>query len=269
MTTTYRNFSESAAKNYEQFFVPTIATPFSAGLMRAARLEPGEAVLDVACGTGLVARLAAGAVGAAGSVTAIDLAPDMIEVAAASEPPEGARIEWQQGDAASLPLPDQSFDVVLCQMGLMFIEDKAAAVAEMYRVLRPGGRVAVNAPGAMQPLFENLEAALCDHINPALSGFVRAVFSMHDPTALGELLAGAGFAEIETSEHVVELEIPSPAEFLWQYINLTPMAPLVAQAPETARAAMESHFVESCGRLVVDNRMHVGQPAVLGTGNRP
>ncbi|MDH3731285.1 MAG: methyltransferase domain-containing protein [Acidimicrobiia bacterium] len=268
-TATYREFAGSAATKYEEFFVPTIATPFSVGLLRAAALQPGESVLDVACGTGLIARLAAGAVGAAGSITAVDLAPDMIEVAAATEQPDGAEIEWHQADAVSLPFPDKSFDVVLCQMGLMFIEDKAGAVEEMHRVLRPRGRVIINTPGTMQTLFENLEASLIDHINPELSGFVRAVFSMHDPTALGRLLADADFVEIETTQYLAQLDLPTPTEFLWQYINLTPMAPLVAQAPETAKAAMEAQFVESCAALVVDGRVPLAQPAVLAAARRP
>ena len=122
-TATYQELSGSAAQTYEEFFVPSIATPFSVDLLSAAALQPGEAVLDVACGTGLITRLAAAAVGATGTVTGIDLAPDMIELAAATDQPEGAPIEWRQGDAVSLPLSDQSFDVVLCQMGLMFIEN--------------------------------------------------------------------------------------------------------------------------------------------------
>ncbi len=267
-TATYQDFSGSAAETYEAFFVPTIATPFSGELLSAAALQPGDAVLDVACGTGVIARLAAAAVGATGTVTGVDLAPDMIEVAAASDQPDGASIEWRQADAVSLPLPDASFDVVLCQMGLMFIEDKAAAAAEMHRVLQPGGRVVVNTPGRIQPLFENLERAIADHIDPELGGFVRAVFSMHDPALLGDLLGQAGFADVETSEYVAQLDLPAPAELLWQYINLTPMAPLVAQAPDTARAALEAQFVESCGSLVVDGRVPLAQPAVLAAARR-
>ncbi len=267
-TATYKEYSGSAAERYEAFFVPTIGVPFSVGLLGAAGLQPGEAVLDVACGTGLIARLAAAAVGPGGSVTAIDLAPDMIEVAAATEQPEGPRIDWHQADAVSLPLPDRSFDAVLCQMGLMFVEDRSAAVAEMHRVLASGGRAVINTPGRIQPLFENLEAALVDHIHPDLGGFVRAVFSMPDPAALGKLLADADFAQIETSEYVAQLDLPAPAEFLWQYIALTPMAPLVTQAPDAARAGMEAQFVESCAALVVDGRIPLAQPAVLATGRR-
>lgn len=269
MSTTYQNYSGSAADRYEAFFVPTIATPFAEGLLGAAALQPGEAVLDVACGTGLVTRLAGAAVGDAGSATGIDIAPEMIETAAAVDQLGGAPIEWHQADAASLPFEDGRFDVVLCQMGLMFIEDKPAATEEMLRVLRPGGRAVINTPGRIQPLFENLERAIVDHVNPELSGFVRAVFSMDDPGALGELLERAGFADIETSSYVASLDLPPPAEFLWRYIDITPLAPLIRQAPDAAKAAMEAQLVESCASLVVDGRIPLAQPAVLAVASHP
>lgn len=99
----------------------------------------------------MIARRAAELVGPTGAVTGIDLAPDMIDVAKATEGPAGAHIEWHVADAASLPLPDAAYDVVLCQMALMFMEDRTAAVAEMRRVLTPGGRIVLNTPGKIQP----------------------------------------------------------------------------------------------------------------------
>ncbi|MDH4143871.1 MAG: methyltransferase domain-containing protein [Acidimicrobiia bacterium] len=265
---TYRNFSQSPAQAYEQFFVPAIATPVATELLQTAGLQPGEAVLDVACGTGLIARLAAAAVGASGSVTGIDVAPEMIEVAAAASQTDGAEIEWLEADAASLPSPDQSYDVVLCQMGLMFVEDKAAAIAEMKRVLRPGGRLVINTPGRIQPPFEEMERAIADHIDPELGGFVRAVFSMHDPDALEILLTEAGLDGVATSEYEAQLDLPAPAEFLWQYINLTPMAPLVAKASDTAKAAMEAQVVETWASWVSAGRVALAQPIVLASARR-
>ena len=268
MAATYQDFSASAAETYQQFFVPAIATPVSTELLNTAALQAGEEVLDVACGTGVITRLAAAAVGPTGSVSGVDLAPDMIEVAAATDQPDGAPIEWREADAVSLPLPDQSYNVVLCQMGLMFMEDEAAAVAEMHRVLRPGGRVVVNTPGRIQPPFEEMERAIVEHINPELGGFVKAVFSMHDPAALGTLLAKAGFDEVETTEYAAQFDLPAPADFLWQYINLTPMAALVAGASDTAKAAMEAHVVDSWASWVVDGRVPLAQPIVLASARR-
>jgi SAM-dependent methyltransferase len=267
-TATYQDFSGPAAQTYQRFFVPAIAAPVSTELLNAAAVRPGEAVLDVACGTGFITRLAAAAAGVTGSVTGVDLAPDMIEVAAATDQPEGSQIEYHVADATSLPLPDQSYDVVLCQMGLMFIEDKSAAVAEMHRVLKPGGRVVINTPGRIQPPFEEMARAIVEHINPQLGGFVRAVFSMHDPDALAVLLAETPLGEVQTSEYEARFDLPAPAEFLWQYINLTPMAALVAEAPDTAKAAMEAHVVETWTPWLVEGRVPLAQPMVLASARR-
>jgi ubiquinone/menaquinone biosynthesis C-methylase UbiE len=266
-TATYRHYSGTAAELYQSFFVPSIATPVSAELLRTAALQPGTRVLDVACGTGVVTRAAAELIAPTGSVTGIDLAPDMIEVAR-SIPAGGAPIAWQAADAASLPLPDRSYDVVLCQMGLMFMEDRAGALRELHRVLAPGGRVVVNTPGRIQPLFEVMEQAIADNLDPRLGAFVSAVFSMHDPSVLADLLREAGFGNVASREYSAVFDLPGPLEFLWNYINLTPMGALVADAPEEARAAMERQVLEGWASSVVDGRLPVEQPMALAWGVR-
>lgn len=265
--TSYRNFTGTAAENYQRHFVPAIAEPVSGDLLRAAALEPGDRVLDVACGTGVIARLAAERVGPEGSVTAVDVSADMIEVAK-TPPSTGAPIEWLVGDATALQLPDDAYDVVLCQMGLMFMEDRQAAVAEMRRVLTPGGRLVVNTPGAIQPPFQLMEQALVEHIDPALGAFVRAVFSMPDPDALRGLLREAGLEDVSATESTARLRLPLPAEFLWQYINLSPMGATVDQAPEAAKKAMERQVVKSWQPYVVDGGVPLDQPMVHASGRK-
>ena len=268
-TASYRHYSGSSAEDYERYFVPAIGAPVSVELLRSAALRPGERVLDVGCGTGIIARQAATAVGTTGAVTAVDVADDMIAVARAQPAPRGAPIVWRQGDATSLPFTDGSFDVVLCQMSLMFVEDRAAAIREMHRVLSDQGRVVVSTPGSIQPTFELMEQAIVDHISPSLAGFVRMVFSMHDPANLEALLRDGGFADVESTVYTATFDLPSPAEFLWQYINLTPMAPFVAESPRAAQDAMEAQVVETWQPYVRDGRTPVDQPMVLATGVRP
>ena len=164
-------------------------------------------------------------------MTGIDIAADMIEVAKTVPAPEGATIDWRVADAASLPVADASVDVVLCQMGLMFMEDRAAAIAEMHRVLVPSGRVVVNTPGRIQPVYELMEQALVEHISPDLGGFVSAVFSLNDPDAVATLLREAGLRDVSATVSTCTFRLPAPAEFLWQYINLTPMAELRGTSP--------------------------------------
>jgi ubiquinone/menaquinone biosynthesis C-methylase UbiE len=264
----YRHFTGTAAENYQRDFVPAIATPVSRDLLRAADLRPGERVLDVACGTGVISRLAAERVGLGGSVTAIDIAQDMIDVAKAVAGPDGAKIDWRTADAESLPLPDASVDVVLCQMGLMFMENRSAAVAEMRRVLSPTGRVVVNTPGRIQPVYEHLERAIVEHISPDLGGFVSAVFSMHDPDKVAALLREAGLRDVSATESTTIFRLAAPAEFLWQYINLTPMAAFIDQAPDDAKTALERQFVDGVQAHVIDGVTVVEQPMVIATANR-
>jgi SAM-dependent methyltransferase len=262
----YQHFTGTAAENYQRDFVPAIATPVSRELLRVADLQPGERVVDVACGTGLITRLASEQVGAQGAVTGVDIAPDMIDVAKNVPAPGGAAIQWRVADAAALPIADASVDVVLCQMGLMFVESQAAAIAEMVRVLAPSGRVVINTPGHIQPLFATLERSIADHISPDLGGFVGAVFSMHDPDAVAALLREGGLREVSARVAAATFRLAAPAEFLWQYINLTPMAALVQQAPERAKAAMEKQFVDGVQAHVDDGMTVVEQPMVIATG---
>jgi ubiquinone/menaquinone biosynthesis C-methylase UbiE len=264
-TVSYRSFTGTAAENYERHFVPKIATPVSVALLETAALQPGERVLDVGCGTGVIARLAAEAVGSSGSVTGLDLTPDMIEIARAVSP---STIEWHVGDATSLPFTDDAYDVVLCQMSLMFMPDRHTAVAEMRRVATTGGRVVVNTPGAIPPLFALMEQALVNHISADLGGFVHAVFSMHDPEDVASLLRDAGLVDVTAATSTATLNLGAPPEFLWQYINLTPMAPLVAQASTRAQEAMERDVVESWQPFVRNESMSIDLPMVIASGRR-
>src|SRR5919109_3684019 len=135
---------ESPAEVYERYLVPGILAPWTPDLVAAAGLRPGERVLDVACGTGLVARLVAQRLRSNGQVVGLDINPGMLAVARIASATAGRSIEWLKGSAISLPLSEESFDVVLCQQGLQFFPDRSAALREMNRVLADGGRLALS-----------------------------------------------------------------------------------------------------------------------------
>ena len=128
-------FVGSVPENYERYLVPTIFGPWALDLIEVAGAQPGERVLDIACGTGIVARIAAGRVGSDGTVVGLDVSAPMLDAARALAAGEGLSIEWREGSAMKLPLPDTAFDLVLCQQGLQFFPDRAAALREMHRVL--------------------------------------------------------------------------------------------------------------------------------------
>jgi len=218
-----KSYGATPAENYQRFFVPSIGGPVAEDLIEAACLQRGERVLDVACGTGVVARLAAERVGAAGAVAGLDVNPGMLAVAG-SQAATAAPIEWHQASAESMPLPDEAFDVVLCQMGLQFIPGKLAALREMRRVLTPGGRALVSVPGPKPPLFAAMTDALARHLSPQAASFGDLVFSMHDVDELTELMRSAGFRNVDAQAKLKTLRLPAPADFPWQYIYSTPIA---------------------------------------------
>src|SRR5258706_2303458 len=136
----------SAAEVYEKELVPAIFGPWARLVVDLADPKKGDRVLDVACGTGIIARMVADRVGPTGAVVGVDLNPGMLKVARtvwSSGSRSGAQVEWQEASADKLPFPNASFNVAYCQLGLQFFADRPAALREMHRVLASGGRLAV------------------------------------------------------------------------------------------------------------------------------
>ncbi len=250
-------FVKRTAENYERYFVPSIGAPVAADLVKTADLRPGERVLDAACGTGAVAKLAAPRVAPGGAVTGLDPNPGMLAVARESTPAD-VSIDWREAPAEDLPFPDQSFDVVLCGMGLQFFSDRDAGLREFHRVLAAGGRLVANVPGPTPPPLEILAKILARHMGPESASFVHAVFSLHDPEDLRNLGRHAGFEDVAVRSAVISLALPPPAEFLWQYVRSTPLAAAVGAIDEAGRTALENEFVEECRALAPTGKLAGG-----------
>ena len=245
-------FGGTPPENYERFFVPAIGQPVAEDLIATADLQPGQSVLDVACGTGVVARLAAAAVAPSGKVTGLDINSGMLAVAQ-KEAPRGIWIEWREANAESLPLQDGTFDVILCQMGLQFVPNKLGAIREMRRVLASGGRVLISVPGPTPPLFAIMADGLARHIGPEAASFAQVVFSLHDGDELAGLLKSAGFRDIEVRTATKSLQVSEPKDFLWQYIHSTPLVAAIAKTDKANRTAFERD-VTSLWQSFVANR---------------
>lgn len=183
------------AEIYEQHMVPAIFARWAPDLVETAGVRAGERVLDVACGTGAVTRLLAERVRPAGKVVGLDINPGMLAVAqlAAQSP----SIEWLEGSAVKMPLPDASFDAVVCQQGLQFFPDKAAALSEMRRVLKRGGRLVLACWRSVEhmPGYLALEQALARRIGPEKAALPP--FSLGDAGTIRVLVAGAGFRDVK------------------------------------------------------------------------
>ncbi|NDW01836.1 class I SAM-dependent methyltransferase [Salipiger sp. PrR002] len=185
--------SAEAARVYEAFFVPALFGQFGPWLVEAAGLHGGGRLLDVATGTGVVARAA---LKRGASVSAVDINEGMLTVAREIEP----HIDFQHAAAEALPFADDSFDAVTCQFALMFLQDRVAALREMARVCRPGGRVAVAVFEAWEksPGYNDLIPLLQEVMGPEAGEALKVPFCLGDETALAALLeqAGLGGAEI-------------------------------------------------------------------------
>jgi ubiquinone/menaquinone biosynthesis C-methylase UbiE len=184
------------AEAYERMFVPALFAQWAPLVVDIARVADGQRVLDVACGTGVATRAAADRVGPTGSVVGLDLNPAMLEVAAGTR----SDIEWRQGDATALPFGDEEFDAVLCQSALFFFPDVDAAVAEMSRVARPGGAVAVQTYASLdeQPGFLELDNVVRRIAAMDALQLLDTYWSQGDLSILCKTLSRAGLDIVET-----------------------------------------------------------------------
>jgi SAM-dependent methyltransferase len=180
-------------------------------------------------------------VGPSGSVAGLDGHPGMLATARAQ--PGADKIEWYESSMESMPLPDASFDVALCQMGLQFVTDKQMAVRQMNRVLTRGGRLLLSVPGPIPQPFSILADVLARRIGEKPAMFAKVVFSLSDEVELRALAEQAGFGTVTVSAETRHLLVPAPADFLRQYIQSTPLAEVINQIDESSVKALVEDVV--------------------------
>ena len=223
-----------AAELYQRHLVPAVTAGWAAGLVDHAGLRRGERVLDVACGTGVVARAAAERVGRTGRVAGVDINAAMLGVARALPAGAGASIGWVQGSALSLPFAEAVHDVVLCQLGLQFVPDRPAALAQIRRVLVPRGRLGLNVYGPIEhnPATFALAQALDRHLGPDASVTKRAEHALADPALLRTLAAGAGFSRVTIVTQTRIVRFASVSDYVHIQLTATPLASLLRHQSE-------------------------------------
>jgi SAM-dependent methyltransferase len=196
-----------AANAYEALFIPALFGQWAPKVADAAQIRPGQRALDIACGTGVLAREIISRMGSSGRVAGIDPSPGMVAVAKHLAP----AVEWREGVAESLPFPDQSFDAVVSQFGLMFFTDRRQALREMLRVLAPGGHLAVAVWDSLDniPAFARLVALLEQTAGRQAADALRAPFALGDRRELDTLVAEAGVAPAEITTHHGAARFPS------------------------------------------------------------
>ena len=196
-----------SARAYEELYVPALFAQWCPRVLDAVGLKPGDRVLDVACGTGVLAREAATRVGPGGFVAGVDPGLGMLAVAQERAP----GVEWREGTAESLPYPERTFDAAVSQFGLMYFSDRRQGLREMARVLKPGGTLSL----AVWDTLENSEAypILVEQLKrlagDAAANGVSAPFTLGDRDALLALFDQLGLASVNVETQNGTARFPS------------------------------------------------------------
>lgn len=215
---------------YEEDLAPILYLPCAERLVDLIQLRPGESVLDVACGTGAVARVAAERVGPHGSVVGLDANAGMLQVAAETASDAGAAVTWHQADAVRLPFEDDRFDVVFCQQGLQHMPEPHLVLAEMYRVLRPGGRLALSVWRRLHhnPAWALVADVVARHVGATAGDQMRSPFGGGNVEVLRRLLKTVGFETVVARIETRDMRLPCAAELFRQKGDAAPFADSLA-----------------------------------------
>lgn len=264
----WNRLGANAAEIYAHYLAPAMFAPWAPLLLAHSGIAPGEHVLDVACGTGVVALAAFDRVGPAGRVVGLDINAAMLAAAGGVTPASAASIEWISGNALAMPFAEATFDVVLCQHGLQQIPDRAAALHEMHRVLKPGGRAAVLVWTEIEhnPAMHALATALERHISPEAGRNRRNPFSLSDPDDLHALLTAA-FTSVSVTIASAIAQFPSPEDFVTYQLAATPFSTLSPPTDEQMRA-VQHDVRQVLTPYLRDGRLAAPMEANLGMGWR-
>jgi ubiquinone/menaquinone biosynthesis C-methylase UbiE len=257
----------AAATAYEELHVPALFRQWARPVLDAAQVGPGDRVLDVGCGTGVLAREAAARVGTTGVVAGVDPDLGMLAVAGRLEP----KVDWRQGTAGSLPYPDGSFDAVVSQFGLMFFPDRRQALREMVRVAAPGGRLAVAVWDSLDnsPAYP-IEVGILQRIaGQQAADALRAPFVLGDPKELTALFESAGVVSTAVTTRTGRARFPSIRQMVEADLRgWLPVMGVVLEEEQIRRILAEAE--SALGRYVTaEGQVAFDSPAHIVTGTTP
>lgn len=237
----------SFAETYERLVVPGLFQPYAHDLIERARpIGPSDRVLDLGCGTGVVARTLRDRLGGAARITGLDANPQMIEVARSLAP----ELDWRQGDAMALPFEDGAFDLIVSQQMLQFARDRGAAVREMRRVLAPGGRIILSTwrQRSEQPLYDALGSIAEHHLGASTD----PRFAFGDGEALRTLLLEAGFSGVRVQSVSLTERLRDPYAHLAAAKSFTGASRLTDAERESRLRAVDADSKDALAVFAVD-----------------
>jgi len=257
------NLSSNAAESYERQKVPAIFAPMAEATLDAISLPLRATVLDVACGTGAVARAVASRMKAPSKIVGADLNSAMVEIARQNIPSGNHEFEFVAAPADAMPFEDSGFDLVFCQQGLQFFSDKQAALSEMRRVVRKGGKLFLTCWAGIPPMFEVTRDVIGRHIGEAAASTVVAPFVWNDSSHIGALITQAGFdCPLPTALGVDRTMFASP-EAMREEILATPNEPALRATGDEVIDQIVSEILEGVAQYKKDETLCMPQVAHL------
>lgn len=240
---------ETFAERYETTLVPVIFVPWARELIRRARPRDGEDILDLACGTGVVTREIVGSGVSAGSLTGCDYSAGMLAVARDRATQANIAADWVEADAGALPFPDERFDLAFCQQAFQFFPDRPAALRELARVLRPGGRVVFCVQQELErnPMLQAQAATLDKHVGRSAGDAVRAICGLPDGDEIRGLFESAGFRDVAVESVTLMLHHADGRAFAAGAMGGMHTGDKLARATDVDRQAAVDDFLAGLG----------------------
>jgi ubiquinone/menaquinone biosynthesis C-methylase UbiE len=236
--------SGNAASIYEEQKVPAIFAPLADATLAVVPLLDNDQVIDLACGTGIVARKVRQKIGKSASVVGVDLNEGMISTAAGLADESARSCEWRVADVTQLPFEDHSFTIAFCQQGIQFFPDIVAALVEMKRVLRPHGRAAISVWAGPSDFATALASSLRNHIGEEIAKQSLAPFAFGDIERLSDAMTKVGFQEITSQLLTIDRTIGSH-DAIAEEIMASPVGPKVAEFGNEMMASIITEVSEA------------------------
>jgi ubiquinone/menaquinone biosynthesis C-methylase UbiE len=256
----FKNTQTSVHQIYEELLVPRMFTPLANLLLDHAQIKEGNSILDIACGPGTVANVAAKRTGNKGSVMGLDISPAMLDVAKSKPHLEGnAKIEYGESPAYPLQAADDAFDVAVCQQGLQFFPERVEALKEMIRVTKQDGRIAVAVWGPIEEceLFFQLYSAMAETIPSEIAEMLKAPFFLHDTEAVFDLAREAGFKKASVKTVSFPLVFEQGMEQASRVLEAAPFFPQIKELPQTDQEALNQNIHSRLESFLKGDEIHV------------
>jgi len=240
---------------YEKYIVPAFSGASAKDIVNRASLQNGDRILDIGCGTGIVARYAFKALGESGYITGLDVNEIVLKKAREICPPNVTPIEWKQGDVTALPFSDAEFDVALCQQGLQYFPDRPGALNEISRVLVNEGRVVFSVWRSIEyfPFYSLLNRVLEQYVSAEAASMLASAFTLGDSKKLRRLLENAGFKNIDICLVVKQMRYSPFEEFLFGGLAASPFANDILALEKLKREEMFQTIIKSISNYIDDH----------------